>query len=178
MRVTDPNGQPIGTAAVAADGSYTVTLTTPQTGGGVLVVTQTDAAGNVSPFTRIDAVDTGTIAAATGPDRRAGHYGQRHRRAGATVIVRDANGQTIGQATVDANGNYSLTLTKPREEWRNADRRAERHAGQCVPDDHLTAPDFTAPEAPTATIAGDGAIITAPANPARRLPSAIAAGSR
>ncbi|HIV78364.1 MAG TPA: BapA prefix-like domain-containing protein, partial [Candidatus Sphingomonas excrementigallinarum] len=176
VRVTDPNGQPIGTAAVAADGSYTVTLTTPQTGGGVLVVTQTDAAGNVSPVTRIDAVDTGTMPLPTAQIDAQGITVSGTGEPGATVIVRDANGQTIGQATVDANGNYSLTLTTPQGNGETLTVVQSDTLGNVSPTITLTAPDFTAPEAPTATIAGDGAIITGTGEPGATVTVRDAAG--
>ncbi len=165
VRVVGPDGQPIGTAIVAADGSYTVTLTTAQTGGGVLVVTQTDAAGNVSPTTQLDAIDTGPMPLPTAQIDSQGTTVSGTGEPGATVIVRDANGQAIGQATVDANGNYSLTLTTPQGNGETLTVVQSDALGNVSPTITLTAPDFTAPAAPTATIADDGSAITGTGEP-------------
>ncbi|MCA1178232.1 Ig-like domain-containing protein [Pantoea rwandensis] len=48
VTVRDSGGASIGTATVAANGSFSVSLTTAQTTGGTLSVSLTDAAGNVS----------------------------------------------------------------------------------------------------------------------------------
>ncbi|WP_347093053.1 BapA/Bap/LapF family large adhesin [Sphingomonas parapaucimobilis] len=165
VRVVGPDGQPIGTAIVAADGSYTVTLTTAQTGGGVLVVTQTDAAGNVSPTTQLDAIDTGPMPLPTAQIDSQGTTVSGTGEPGATVIVRDANGQAIGQATVDANGNYSLTLTTPQGNGETLTVVQSDALGNVSPTITLTAPDFTDPAAPTATIADDGSAITGTGEP-------------
>ncbi|WP_168371481.1 BapA/Bap/LapF family large adhesin [Sphingomonas sp. Leaf257] len=165
VRVIGPDGQQIGTAIVAADGSYTVTLTTAQTGGGVLVVTQTDAAGNVSPTTQIDAVDTGTMPLPTAQIDAQGTTVSGTGEPGATVIVRDVTGQTIGQGTVDANGNYSLTLATPQGNGETLTVVQSDTLGNVSPTITLTAPDFTAPAAPTATIAEDGSAITGTGEP-------------
>ncbi|MEJ8631742.1 Ig-like domain-containing protein [Sphingomonas sp. I4] len=49
IRVTDPQGNVIGTGTVGADGSFNIPVTTPQTNGQPANVTQTDPAGNTSP---------------------------------------------------------------------------------------------------------------------------------
>ncbi|MEJ8631735.1 Ig-like domain-containing protein [Sphingomonas sp. I4] len=49
ITVRDASGAVIGTGTVAADGSYSATLTTPQLNGETVRVTQTDAEGDVSP---------------------------------------------------------------------------------------------------------------------------------
>ena len=68
VTVKDANGNIIGTGTVATDGSFSVTLTTTQTTGATLSVTQTDVAGNVSPtatvtgaITVVAANDTNTV---------------------------------------------------------------------------------------------------------------------
>ncbi|MBN3556707.1 Ig-like domain-containing protein, partial [Sphingomonas yabuuchiae] len=79
---------------------------------------------------------------------------------GATVVVRDVAGQTSGQGTVDANGNYSLTLATPQGNGETLTVVQSDTLGKVSPTITLTAPDFTAPAAPTATIAEDGSAIT------------------
>ncbi|MEG8054757.1 Ig-like domain-containing protein [Sphingomonas aerolata] len=49
VTVRDAAGTVIGTVVVAADGSFTASLSPAQANGGRLSVTQTDVAGNVSP---------------------------------------------------------------------------------------------------------------------------------
>ncbi|MDF0752885.1 Ig-like domain-containing protein, partial [Marinobacter sp. 71-i] len=61
--VRSPAGTVLGTVTVAADGSYSVTLSVPQTNGEVLTVRQTDPAGNPSPDLHTTAPD---ITAPTG----------------------------------------------------------------------------------------------------------------
>ncbi|WP_252405341.1 Ig-like domain-containing protein, partial [Escherichia coli] len=58
MRVADAGGTVLGTTTVGANGNYTVVLSTPQTNGQALSVTQTDPAANVSPPAPITAPDT------------------------------------------------------------------------------------------------------------------------
>ncbi|MBL3700726.1 LPXTG cell wall anchor domain-containing protein [Leucobacter luti] len=48
VTVTDADGNVIGTGTAGTDGSFSITLTTPQKPGAKLSVTATDAAGNVS----------------------------------------------------------------------------------------------------------------------------------
>ncbi|WP_414915020.1 Ig-like domain-containing protein, partial [Pseudomonas sp. IT-P258] len=59
------NGNVIGTGTVGADGTFEVTLTTPQINGETLSATLTDAAGNVSAPTTVDAGDSTAPAAPT-----------------------------------------------------------------------------------------------------------------
>ncbi|WP_241582200.1 Ig-like domain-containing protein, partial [Rosenbergiella nectarea] len=58
VTVTDTSGKELGTGTVGADGSFSVTLTTPQTNGQTLSVTATDAANNTSLATTTTAPDT------------------------------------------------------------------------------------------------------------------------
>ncbi|WP_368893009.1 Ig-like domain-containing protein, partial [Escherichia coli] len=55
VHVQDASGNPLGSAVVAANGSFSVTLTTPQANGQVLEVSQTDPAGNASPEVAVTA---------------------------------------------------------------------------------------------------------------------------
>ena len=176
VRVVGSDGQPIGSAIVAADGGYTITLATPQTSGGVLVVTQTDAAGNVSPTTELDAIDATPMPLPTAEIDAQGTTITGTGEPAATVIVRDANGETIGQGTVDADGNYSLTLTTPQGNGETLTVVQSDAAGNVSPPITLVAPDFTAPAAPTATIAADGASIIGTGEPGATVTVRDAAG--
>ncbi|TVV76525.1 BapA/Bap/LapF family large adhesin, partial [Sphingomonas solaris] len=55
VEVRDPDGTLLGSGTVAPDGSFTVELAPAQTAGETLMVTQADAAGNVSGPASIDA---------------------------------------------------------------------------------------------------------------------------
>ena len=176
VRVVGSDGQPIGSAIVAADGGYTITLATPQTSGGVLVVTQTDAAGNVSPTTELDAIDATPMPLPTAEIDAQGTTITGTGEPAATVIVRDANGETIGQGTVDADGNYSLTLTTPQGNGETLTVVQSDAAGNVSPTITLVAPDFTAPAAPTAIIAADGASIIGTGEPGATVTVRDAAG--
>ncbi|SUJ24283.1 Uncharacterised protein [Sphingomonas paucimobilis] len=105
------DGTPIGTAVVAADGSFSAALTPAQANGETLSIDQTDRGGNSSPAATLTAPDitapTGLVAAISGDGSIVTGTGE----AGATVTVRDANGASLGTAVVAADGTYSVPLT-------------------------------------------------------------------
>ena len=118
--VRDATGAEVGTAEVAVDGTYEVTLTRPAVGDKVLSVTQSkgeDANGDplVSDATDVT-VGPGAVApAAPGVDSvvdgdvTVTGTGEP----GANVVVTDAIGAEVGTATVDPDGTYEVTLTRP-----------------------------------------------------------------
>ncbi|MDT9126935.1 Ig-like domain-containing protein, partial [Escherichia coli] len=55
--IRDAGGAILGTAVVAANGTYAAVLTTPQINGQALIATQADAAGNVGASAPITAPD-------------------------------------------------------------------------------------------------------------------------
>ncbi|MBD8814983.1 hypothetical protein IFR09_27855, partial [Pseudomonas syringae] len=113
VTVRAADGSVLGSAVVAADGTFSLTLGTAQTDGQLLTVSQSDAAGNRSPSTSTTAPD-GVDApfAPSGLQLSAdGLTLTGSGEAGATVTVRDANGATLGTAIVAADGTFSLTLT-------------------------------------------------------------------
>ena len=114
VQVTNAGGQPIGTATVGADGSYTIALPTGTADGRPLTVTQADAAGNVSPATSAATPD---LVAPTAPTAILGADGltlSGTGEAGATVEIRAADGSLLGSATVAGDGSYSAKLTGPQ----------------------------------------------------------------
>ncbi|WP_204306842.1 Ig-like domain-containing protein, partial [Klebsiella aerogenes] len=111
VTVRDPAGTVIGTATVAANGSYTATLTTPQVNGQVLQVTQADAAHNVSALVTVTAPDITPPAAPVATVSADGTVVTGTGEPGATVTVTGAGGVAIGTAVVAGNGSYSVTLT-------------------------------------------------------------------
>ena len=154
-----PGGAVIGTAIVAANGSYTVTLTTAQANGQALTVSQADAAGNASP----QPADS-TRHHASGPSARDDQR-QRHDR------------HRLGRARRDRAHPGSARATgghrHRRCEWRlyrDADHPQANGqaltvtqvdgAGNVSPQAPLTAPDITPPNVPTAAINATGTIVT------------------
>ncbi|MGK6319254.1 Ig-like domain-containing protein, partial [Sphingomonas sp. DT-204] len=165
ITIRDPAGTVIGTGAVGADGNYSVTLTTPQTNGEALTVTQTDAAGNTSdPTTALapditapdaptaDVDDTGTVVTGTGEP-------------GAAITVRDPAGTVIGTGTVAGDGSYSVTLTTPQTNGEVLSVTQADAAGNVSPEVIATAPDITAPDAPTAVVNDTGTVVTGTGEP-------------
>ncbi|NWP89667.1 hypothetical protein GY985_24975, partial [Escherichia coli] len=77
------------TGHVAGDGSFTITLATPQANGGTVSATQADAAGNVSPPGTALAPDITPPAAPVATLDATGAVVSGTGEPGATVVVRD-----------------------------------------------------------------------------------------
>ena len=159
ITITSPAGAIIGTATVAGNGSYSVTLTTPQTNGQTLGITQADAAGNVSPRVPTIAPDSTPPAAPTGTVTADGAVVNGTGEAGATISITNPAGAVIGTATVAGNGSYSVTLTTPQTNGQTLGITQADAAGNVSPRATTLAPDSTPPAAPTGTITGNGAVV-------------------
>ena len=160
IRITDPEGVEIGTATVAANGTYSAALTMPQVNGEMLAITQADDAGNVSiPATAV-APDITAPAAPTGSVSATGAIVTGTGEAGATIRITSATGQLLATAIVAANGSYSATLSTPQVDGESLTLVQADAAGNISPPVPLTAPDITAPDAPTAAIAVNGGSVT------------------
>jgi hypothetical protein len=159
ITITSPAGAIIGTATVAGNGSYSVTLTTPQTNGQTLGITQADAAGNVSPRVPTIAPDSTPPAAPTGTVTADGAVVNGTGEAGATISITNPAGAVIGTATVAGNGSYSVTLTTPQTNGQTLGITQSDAAGNVSPRATTLAPDSTPPAAPTGTITGNGAVV-------------------
>ncbi|WP_241491664.1 Ig-like domain-containing protein, partial [Winslowiella iniecta] len=91
--VRDDEGNIIGTGTVDEDGNFTVDLDPAQTNGETLDVTQTDAAGNISPVAEVTAGDTTAPLAPTDLDvSEDGTTLSGRGEPGTTVTVTDADG--------------------------------------------------------------------------------------
>ncbi|MGE7207666.1 Ig-like domain-containing protein, partial [Sphingomonas sp. NPDC019816] len=165
VRVIGGNGTVLGTGTVGSDGNYSIPLNPPQTNGQQLTVTQTDAAGNVSPTTPVTAPDLTAPNVPTAAINGQGTTITGTGEPGATVTVRNAAGQVLGTATVDAQGNYSLTLTTAQANGGTLTVTQSDAAGNVSPAASVTAPDLTPPAAPTASIDDEGAIIAGTGEP-------------
>jgi surface protein len=112
VTVKDANNAVIGRATVSADGTWTITPSTPLANNVALTATQTDSAGNSSTASTPKTVDTIAPTAPTlNPTNGTTITGIGE--AGATVTVKDASNTVIGTATVDASGNWTITPSTP-----------------------------------------------------------------
>ena len=104
------DGTVIGNGTAAADGSYAIALAPPRIDGETIRATQTDAAGAVSPPATALAPDLTAPAAPSAVLDPAGTVVTGRGEAGATVVVRDADGTIVGTATANARGDYAAAL--------------------------------------------------------------------
>jgi hypothetical protein len=115
VTVRDASGNVLGTAVASSNGTFQVTLNSAQTNGQTLQVTATDAAGNVSPAAPYTAADTTPPAAVTNLAVSAnGATLTGDGEAGATVTVRAPDGTVLGNATVAADGHFSVPCRRQR----------------------------------------------------------------
>jgi len=160
--VRDAAGGVLGTTTAAANGTFQVTLNTPQLNGQPLTVTATDAAGNVSTSAGYNAADaTAPLAVSNLAVTADGLSLAGHGEAGATVVVRDASGTQLGSATVNANGNFSLTLTPGATAGTVLNVVQTDAAGNASPQAAVTAPGNLAEPAPVnLALSADGLTLT------------------
>ena len=100
VTVRDAGGNAIGSGTVAANGSFSLTLTTAQTTGASLSVTQADRAGNVSPAATV----LGAIRVVAANDTTEVDYATQ------TGTITNANTSTSGVALLSANLGSTLSL--------------------------------------------------------------------
>ncbi|WP_241608987.1 Ig-like domain-containing protein, partial [Rosenbergiella epipactidis] len=127
-----------------------------------LTVTATDAAGNVSPAATITAPDTTAPAEPSGVQLSDdGLTVTGKGEAGSTVAIKDADGNTLASATVGSDGTFSVTLPAAQTNGQTLSVSATDAAGNVSPAATITAPDTTAPAAPTGVaVSDDGATVT------------------
>ncbi|MFG1174934.1 Ig-like domain-containing protein, partial [Erwiniaceae bacterium CAU 1747] len=152
VRDADGNLISLPGTVVADNGSFTVTLSQAQINGETLTVIQTDAAGNPSTPVDVDADDTTPPAA---PDALVvaadGLTITGTGEPGASVTVRDANGNVISVvgATVADNGSFTVNLTTPQTDGQSLSVTQTDNAGNPSPAASVTAQDTTPPDAPS-----------------------------
>ena len=167
VTVRDAAGNVLGTTVAAANGTFQVTLNSPQTNGQVLQVTATDAAGNVSPVAAYTAADTTPPAAvahlAVSTD---GATLTGTGEAGATVTVRAPDGTALGTALVGSDGRFSVTLAPAATVGENLEVVQVDAANNTSPVQNVTAPGNTAPDVPgSLVLSADGLVVTGIATP-------------
>jgi VCBS repeat-containing protein len=165
VQVLGADGAVLGSAVAGADGQFSVTLQPPQTDGQPLQVTVTDPAGNVSSATTISAPDDGigNPPDTTPPDAPAGlvisQAGQQlsgRGEAGASVQVRDAQGNLIASGTVGADGSFLITLSPAVNDGSSVQVTLTDAAGNVSQPGSVTSPDLQAPAQPTDLALVDG----------------------
>lgn len=162
VKVLAADGSVLGTAVVRGDGTFQVNLTPAQANGQTVQVILTDAAGNQSDATSLTAADTTPPAA---PSELAiasdGATLTGRGEAGARVSVKDANGNEIGSAVVDASGAFTITLNPPLGNAELLSVSQSDAAGNASPATSLQTPDFTPPDALTqVVINADGSLVS------------------
>lgn len=109
ITVTDPTtGEVLGTGTVRPDGSFTVAVIRELADGEKVNVTATDKDGNVSAATSVTADTVApAVPAVTGSE---GKIVSGTGEPGSTVVVTDRDGNILGSAVVDPNGNWKVEL--------------------------------------------------------------------
>ncbi|WP_256671979.1 Ig-like domain-containing protein, partial [Pseudomonas sp. SG-MS2] len=172
VNVRDGAGNLIGSGTVGADGTFDITLNSPQVNGESLDVSLTDAAGNTSPATAVNAPDNGvgnppdTTPPAQPTDLAVSADGRvvsGRAEPGSTVRVLAADGTTVlGSVVVGANGAFSITLDPPLVDGEQLQITATDAAGNTSTTGTVTAPDIdTGGGDTTAPTPASGLIISA-----------------
>jgi VCBS repeat-containing protein len=160
--ITDSNNTPIGSGVAGEDGSFTITITPPQTNGETITAIATDPAGNLSqPETTLAPDITAPQAPANLVINSTGDQVTGTAEPNSTVHILDPNGAIIGTATAGPNGDFTATLVPPQTNGERLSANATDAAGNTSGNTPITAPDTTAPDAPTGVIvAGDGGSVS------------------
>ncbi len=181
LNVTDADGTIVGTATIAADGTYLAPLTPPQADGQALSVVQRDAAGNASPAIPLVAPDITAPAAPAATIDPTGTVVTGSGEPGAAIVVRSADGTTIGVGTADARGAFAVSVTPSLMDGQTLSVVQADAAGNLSAATPLTAPDLTAPAAPVAAVSPDGASVFGTGDPGATVsvtdPLGVAIGS-
>ncbi|WP_189445499.1 Ig-like domain-containing protein, partial [Salinicola rhizosphaerae] len=167
VTIRDGDGNPLGTTtADPDDGSYSVTLDPALTNGEAVSATATDAAGNESDPTGATAPDNTAPDAPSATVADDGSAVTGTAEPGSTVTIRDGDGNPLGTTTADPDdGSYSVTLDPALTNGEAVSATATDAAGNESDPTGATAPDTTAPDAPSATVADDGTAVTGTAEP-------------
>lgn len=145
----DGDGEPDYTATIAADGTFSVLFAAPVDNGRPITVRVTDAAGNMSDAATVRAPDL-TPPPATAPTIAPSNGTALTGTAGSgiAVMLTDAAGHTVGQATIAADGTWSFTPQPPLTNGTVIRVAAVNLEGQAGPAASITI-DSLAPDAPT-----------------------------
>ncbi|WP_409311003.1 Ig-like domain-containing protein, partial [Pseudomonas putida] len=172
VRVLAADGTTVlGSVVVDATGSFSITLDPPQVSGEVLQVTATDAAGNTSTAGDITApdIDGGDT---TPPDAAtnlvvglAGAQLNGRGEAGASVQVRDAQGNVLANGSVNPDGTFQITLDPPVKDGSNLQVVLTDASGNASAPASVVTPDLQAPAQPTGVALADGVTLSGNGEP-------------
>lgn len=178
VTITSSTGTVLGTAVADGSGSFSATITPPQTAGESLIVFATDKAGNagittsvIAPITTIpnapvianidDNVGTVTGNLTNGnttDDTTPTLSGTAQPN---TTITLYNNGVLMGTVTANASGNWSFTTPVLSEGPHAFTATASNGSGTSPISTSTTViVDLTAPTAPTGTFNADGSVLT------------------
>ncbi|HHG9063051.1 TPA: BapA/Bap/LapF family large adhesin, partial [Citrobacter freundii] len=160
--ITGSGGTQIGSGVAGPDGSFTITINPPQTNGETIEAIATDPAGNPSlPETALAPDITAPQPPANLVINSTGDQVTGIAEPNSTVHILDPGGAIIGTATAGPDGSFTATLLPPQTNGEHLVANATDAAGNTSGNTPLTAPDTTAPDAPTGvTVAGDGGSVS------------------
>jgi len=144
---TNGDGEPDQTVVVGEDGGFEAPLDPPLTNGETVTVIVTDPAGNESPPATVIAPDSTTAPAAPTIEPSNGIELAGTASIGTTVVLTDGDGNPIGEATVDTDGNWSFTPSTQLPDGTTVNAVATNSDGEASPPATITI-DGVAPTAP------------------------------
>ncbi|HGY9626335.1 TPA: Ig-like domain-containing protein, partial [Pseudomonas putida] len=160
--ITDGNGNPIGQTTADGSGNWTFTPSTALPDGTVVNVVARNPGNNIDSAPASITVDAVAPAAPViEPSNGAELSGTAE--PGATVLLLDTNGNTIGQATADGSGNWSFTPATPLPHGTVVEAVALDEAGNTSSPAAVTV-DAVAPAAPVVN-PSNGSTISGTAEP-------------
>ncbi|MDZ5604835.1 Ig-like domain-containing protein [Pseudomonas sp. RP23018S] len=167
VSVMAADGALLGSATVRANGTFEVALTPWQANGETVHVVLSDAAGNRSTGTDLTALDTTPPAILSEVTVSSDGVTLTGRgEIGAVVTVLNAANQSLGTATVDSSGNFTLALNPALSNAEVLTLTQADVAGNVSPPLSVTTPDFTPPEPLTLVrISVDGSVVTGRGEP-------------
>ncbi|MBC3499748.1 Ig-like domain repeat protein, partial [Pseudomonas sp. SWRI67] len=167
VEVRDANGNVIGTGTVLANGTFLIDLDPAAQPGEHLSLVQTDPSGNTSVALEYDVPQTTAPASPSDLAIDAGGTTLTGSApAGSRVEVHDANGTLVGSAIAGADGTFTIELTPPQANGELLDVVAIDDTGLSSLPAQITAPDITAPAAPSElAVSANGTVVTGRAEP-------------
>ncbi|MEH0834531.1 Ig-like domain-containing protein, partial [Pectobacterium cacticida] len=169
VNVTLPDGSTLD-ATAADDGTWSLSLPVTLNAGQQLTVTATDNAGNTSTSVTVTVPDT-TLPDTTPPDAPEaavsadGLTVSGDAEPGSTVTITLPGGDTV-ETSADAFGRYTVELPAALLNGESLTVTATDAAGNVSAPTTVTAPDTTAPDAPTdLAVAGDGTAVSGNVEP-------------
>lgn len=159
--LTDGNGNAIGQTVVSPDGTWDFVPASPLADGTAVSAVAQDAAGNASPpaTTTVD----GIAPNAPDIDVTNGNEVTGTAEPNSSLMLVDGNGNSIGETTVDGDGNWSFTPDMPLPDGTVVLATARDAAGNVSPQSNTTV-DSSAPADPTIDPT-NGSVVTGTAEP-------------